>query len=192
MYGAANLALTTEEDSASPTPIKMITAAPEVGRMTELIPELTSRGIIFAMGHSEATYEDATAALHNGATMITHLFNAMRPLHHRNPGIFGVLGEAEPSGPAVGNKAGNRDSGISVTMPRPWFGVIADGIHLHPTSVKIAFNAHPEGFILVTDAMHMLGCPDGPYPWTNGNGKVNLIKQGHTLLLENSNTLAGR
>lgn len=191
MYGAANLRPIVDDGPQRPASIKMVTAAPEVGRMTELIPELTSRGIIFAMGHSEATYEDATAALHHGATMITHLFNAMRPLHHRNPGIFGVLGEAEPAGPHNARESRNRDSGVSVTMPRPWFGVIADGIHLHPTSVKIAFNAHPDGFILVTDAMHMLGCPDGLFPWTNGNGKVNLVKEGNTLLLENSNTLAG-
>jgi N-acetylglucosamine-6-phosphate deacetylase len=94
--------------------------------------------------------------------MITHLFNAMRPLHHRNPGVFGVLGIAE-------------------SLPRPYFGVISDGIHLHPTSIKIAFNAHPEGFILVTDAMHLVGLPDGAYEWTNGR---RLIKTGARLILE--------
>jgi N-acetylglucosamine-6-phosphate deacetylase len=154
-------------------PIKKITAAPERGKMTQLIPEFTSRGIVFSIGHSEATHEDAEAAVAEGATMITHLFNAMKPLHHRNPGIFGVLGTAE-------------------SLPRPFFGIIADGVHLHPTTVKIAFNAHPDGFILVTDAMHLLGLPDGVYPWTNGEQVCNIVKKGTELLLENSDTIAGR
>ncbi len=170
VYGAENI---NPGAAGPPLPVKMITVAPELGAMTQLIPELASRGIVVAIGHSEATYEQASAAVHSGATMITHLFNAMRPLHHRNPGIFGVLGEAK-------------------SLPRPYFGVIADGIHLHPTTVNIAFNAHPDGFILVTDAMHMVGCPDGPYRWTNGDKPNNLIKNGKVVLLENSDTIAGR
>jgi N-acetylglucosamine-6-phosphate deacetylase len=145
-----------------PPVIKKITAAPEVGNMMRLIPEITSRGIIYSIGHTEATYEEASQAVASGATMITHLFNAMRPLHHRNPGVFGVLGIAE-------------------SLPRPYFGIIADGIHLHPTSIKIAFNAHPEGFILVTDAMHLVGLEDGIYAWTNGE---RIIKVGSKLILE--------
>lgn len=152
------------------TNIKMITAAPEIGVMNSIIPEITSRGILFSMGHSEATYEDASLAIKAGATMITHLFNAMRPLHHRNPGIFGVLGIAE-------------------SLPRPYFGIIADGIHLHPTTIKIAFNAHPEGFILVTDAMHLVGLEDGTYEWTNGD---RLVKSGLLVTKEGSDVLAGR
>lgn len=168
-YGAENINPTGTSD---PMPVKMMTAAPEIGNMQNLIPEITSRGIIYSIGHSEATYEDASAAVGAGATMITHLFNAMNPLHHRNPGVFGVLG-------------------IKETQPRPYFGVISDGIHLHPATIKIAFNAHPDGFILVTDAMHMVGLPDGSYTWTNGGKTNHLVKRGTQLLLENSTTLAG-
>ncbi|KAK3350116.1 carbohydrate esterase family 9 protein [Lasiosphaeria hispida] len=169
MYGVSNINPDATEGSI---PIKMITAAPELGHMMELIPKLRSRGIVCSIGHSEATYEEASVAVAAGATMITHLFNAMRPLHHRNPGIFGVLGIAE-------------------RLPRPFFGVIADGIHLHPTTVKIAWNAHPDGFILVTDAMHMAGLPDGTYPWTNGEAQQFITKKGAVLLLEGSETIAG-
>ncbi|KAI1079967.1 N-acetylglucosamine-6-phosphate deacetylase [Whalleya microplaca] len=168
-YGTSNL---NPDNPFRPMPIKMLTAAPEIGQMTKLIPEITSRGIIYSIGHSEATYEEASAAVAAGATMITHLFNAMRPLHHRNPGIFGVLGRAEKK-------------------RCPYFGVIADGQHLHPTTIKIAFNAHPDGFILVTDSMHMVGLPDGAYQFTNGDRTSNLVKKGTTLLLEGSNTIAG-
>ncbi|KAL8363159.1 hypothetical protein RB601_009097 [Gaeumannomyces tritici] len=169
MYGAENL---RPAASGRPLPIRMITAAPEVGRMAELIPALRERGVIYSIGHSEATYEQASTAVAAGATMITHLFNAMRPLHHRNPGIFGVLGMAE-------------------SLPRPYFGIIADGIHLHPTTIKIAFNAHPEGFILVTDAMHLVGLPDGTYDWTNGDNCSKIVKTGSVLKLEGSETIAG-
>ncbi|UPK91139.1 hypothetical protein LCI18_002074 [Fusarium solani-melongenae] len=168
-YGRENM---TPRQDGSKLPIKMITAAPERGQMMNLIPEITSRGIIYSVGHTEATYEEASQAISNGARMITHLFNAMRPLHHRNPGVFGVLGKAE-------------------SLPRPFFGIISDGIHLHPTTIKIAYNAHPDGFILVTDAMHLVGLPDGAYPWTNGEGTCNIIKKGPKLLLENSDTIAG-
>ncbi|CAN8098077.1 unnamed protein product [Discula destructiva] len=169
MYGAVNI---NPQAANGPLPVRMVTAAPELGAMTQLIPELQSRGIIYSMGHSEATYEDATAAVAAGATMITHLFNAMRPLHHRNPGIFGVLGSAE-------------------SLPRPYFGIISDGIHLHPNTIKIAYNAHPDGFILVTDAMHMVGLPDGRYRWTNGEGEHHIIKKGFVLTLEGTESIAG-
>lgn len=171
MYGAENI---NPAVARGPLPVTMITAAPELGRMTQLMTELRARGIVCSIGHSEATYEEATAAVAAGATMITHLFNAMRPLHHRNPGIFGVLGIAESR------------------LPRPYFGIIADGIHLHPNTIKIAHNAHPDGFILVTDAMHMVGLPDGRYEWTNGQGEHHIIKKGFVLTLEGTDSIAGR
>ncbi|TKA80546.1 hypothetical protein B0A55_01997 [Friedmanniomyces simplex] len=168
-YGAENLVPTKDDSGRRTTPITMITAAPEVPGIASCIPEVARRGIRFAMGHTEATYEEASAAIAAGASMITHLFNAMRPLHHRDPGIFGVLGKAEGK-------------------ERPYYGVISDGIHLHPTTVKIAWAAHPEGFILVTDAMKTVGLPDGTYDWTNGD---RWVKRGALLTREGSETIAG-
>jgi len=199
MYGAANItpaslqeqAEDSDASTSTPTsepntmPVKMITAAPELGAMTSLIPALTSRGILVSIGHSEATYEEASAAVSAGATMITHLFNAMRPLHHRNPGIFGVLGATEPQTQPEPSQTTQRR--------RPYFGLIADGIHLHPATVKIAWHAHPAGLILVTDAMHMVGLPDGRYPWTNGGGEHFIVKKGSVLELEGTGgVIAGR
>ena len=150
------------------SPIKLITAAPEVGNMMTNVSSLSARGIVYSIGHSDATFEEGLAAVERGATMITHLFNAMRPFNHRNPGIFGLLGQTD--------------------QPRPFFGVIADGIHLHPTSVQIAYNAHPTGLVLVTDAMKLCGLPDGVYDWTNGD---RIVKEGHRLTLEGSDKIAG-
>jgi N-acetylglucosamine-6-phosphate deacetylase len=95
----------------------------------------------------------------------------MLPLHHRNPGIFGLIGQAP-----------------SPNSPKPYFGVISDGIHLHPSAVNIAWHAHPGGFILVTDAMYLAGLPDGVYDWTNGE---RIVKTGPRLVLEGSDKIAG-
>jgi N-acetylglucosamine-6-phosphate deacetylase len=161
-YGASNL--------QPPSPIKLITLAPELPGALSCIPALTSLGITTSIGHSEATYEEAKFSVKAGASMITHLFNAMAPLHHRNPGIFGLLGTP------------------SSYIRKPYFGIIADGIHLHPTSIKIAWNAHPEGLILVTDAMRLAGMPDGTYDWTNGS---RITKKGAMLTLEENGKIAG-
>lgn len=166
-YGSDHIAPESVHQHQS-NAIKMITAAPEVGAMVSNIPDLVQRGIIFSIGHSDANYETALDATQHGATMITHLFNAMRPFYHRNPGIFGLLGQSE--------------------RRRPYYGLIADGIHLHPTSIKIAYNAHPHGAILVTDAMRLCGLPDGVYEWTNGE---RIIKNGARLTLEGSDKIAG-
>ncbi|KAK5107860.1 hypothetical protein LTR62_000620 [Meristemomyces frigidus] len=170
VYGVENFgSMESELPGNAGSPISMITAAPEVPGVSACIPEISRRGIRFAIGHTEATYEEASEAIQRGATMITHLFNAMRPLHHRNPGVFGVLGKTE-----------GRD--------RPYYGVISDGIHLHPTTVKIAHNAHPDGFILVTDAMKTVGLPDGVYDGMNGD---RWEKKGPLLTREGSDTIAG-
>ncbi|KAJ8108094.1 hypothetical protein OPT61_g8412 [Boeremia exigua] len=152
------------------SPIKLITLAPELPGALPSIRALTESGIKVSIGHSEATYEEAKLGIKAGASMITHLFNAMRPLHHRNPGIFGLLGTPSSS------------------IRKPYFGIIADGTHLHPTSIKIAWNAHPDGLILVTDAMRLAGMPDGVYDWTNGS---RIVKQGPLLTLEENGKIAG-
>ncbi|KAH6678559.1 hypothetical protein B0J14DRAFT_535042 [Halenospora varia] len=173
MYGAENInPAISPNGTALPPKIRKLTAAPEVlSNLEETISKLTSRGIVYSIGHTEATYELATTAISSGATMITHLFNAMAPLHHRNPGVFGTLGT--PPSPAG-------DS-------RPFFGLIADSIHLHPTTIKIAYSTHPTGCILVTDAMHLVGLPNGCYSWSGDR----IVKNGSKLTLEGTDKIAG-
>lgn len=187
-YGASNLLGN----------VRLVTAAPELPHMTSLIPTLTSppHNIIFSIGHTESTYEDATAAITAGATMITHLFNAMLPLHHRNPGIFGLLGTTPTNSASTSSTTTPPSTPVTIHSPipilrpipqRPYFGIIADSIHLHPTTITLAYNAHPSGLILVTDAMHLVGLPDGRYAW---NGDY-IIKSGIHLRLESDNKIAG-
>ncbi|KAK3492918.1 uncharacterized protein B0T23DRAFT_152862 [Neurospora hispaniola] len=171
VYGSSNLS-SSSGSSGGGANIKLITIAPERGSIVTLIPELVARGIVVSIGHTETSLPIASTAVKAGATMITHLFNAMKPLHHREPGVFGLLGLAAPV-------PGEEDK----TCKRPYYGVIADGIHLHPLSVCLAYNLHPRGFILVTDAMHLAGMPDGKYEWVNGEKTEWIEKRGSKLCI---------
>lgn len=198
--------------------VRYITAAPERGDMMSLIPDFVSHGIVFALGHSDATFDQAQAAIGAGASMVTHLFNAMRPFGHRDPGIFGLLGQSTPSTPVAtpkhsrpasitnspqGSPKSSRRStprsslSISTSVSdiddearfrQPFFGLIADGIHLSAQTLKIAYSAHPEGAILVTDAQKFAGCPDGVYDW---RGEDRFIKESKVLKLESNGRIAG-
>jgi N-acetylglucosamine-6-phosphate deacetylase len=86
-YGAENL--------RRGSVIKKITAAPELGDMVSLISELRSRNIIFSIGHTDASFSEGKNAIEAGATMVTHIFNCMRPFGHRDPGIVGLLGQSD-------------------------------------------------------------------------------------------------
>ncbi|KAF8914567.1 Metallo-dependent hydrolase [Mucidula mucida] len=94
VYGAENLA--EKEDwlmaSTNDAGVRIITAAPEISGVMDVVSELDHRGVVFSIGHSVATSAIATTAVRNGARLITHLFNAMPQLHHRDPSIIGLLG----------------------------------------------------------------------------------------------------
>ena len=85
-------------------------------------------------------------AVQSGATAITHLFNAMRQFHHRDPGLIGLLGCIR-----------------STDCETPFYGLICDGVHVHPNSVRVAYHAHPHGAYLITDAISAMGLPPGEY-----------------------------
>jgi N-acetylglucosamine-6-phosphate deacetylase len=113
----------------------LVTLAPEL-TTPAMIRQLVDAGVIVSCGHSAATYEQTREALDAGATGCTHLFNAMTPLQSREPGMVGAVLEDEKS----------------------WFGIIADGHHIHPAAFRIAVSAKQTGgAILVTDAMPTVG-----------------------------------
>ncbi len=124
------------------TGIRLVTMAPELPGALEVISALASRGVLVSEGHSMATYEEALAGFEAGAAYGTHLFNAMPPLGHRDPGLPGAL----------------------LTDPRPTVGFIADGIHTHRSVIKLAWQSlGPRRMNLVTDAMAALGMPSGKH-----------------------------
>ncbi len=125
--------------------VTVMTLAPELDPTGEVISYLRSHGITISLGHSQATATQAQAAFAQGATMVTHAFNAMPGLHHREPGLLGA----------------------AIIDPRVQCGLIADGQHVCPTMMNILLRAarYDQGIFLVSDALSPLGLPDGRYPW---------------------------
>ncbi|MGW4553806.1 N-acetylglucosamine-6-phosphate deacetylase [Streptomyces sp. NPDC004365] len=121
---------------------KMVTLATELPGGLDSVRLLAEHGVIAAIGHTDATYEQTVAAIDAGATVATHLFNAMPPLGHRTPGPIAALLE---------------DERITVEL-------IDDGTHLHPATVQLAFHHAGAGRVaFITDAMDAAGTGDGRY-----------------------------
>jgi len=121
--------------------VRMVTLAPERAGGLAAIRRLAAAGVAVAIGHTEATYDQARAALDAGATVATHLFNAMPALHHRAPGPVAALLE----------------------HPDSYVELVADGVHVHPAALRIAARAKPDRTVLVTDAMAAAAAADGDY-----------------------------
>jgi N-acetylglucosamine-6-phosphate deacetylase len=123
--------------------IRIITMAPELEGAAEVIAEASKRGVCVSLGHSDADLETTRAGIAAGARHATHVFNAMRPLQHRDPGIIGEV----------------------LTNPQLTVDLIADGIHLDPSIVRLVLAAKgKENSVLITDAISATGMPDGLYP----------------------------
>jgi N-acetylglucosamine-6-phosphate deacetylase len=122
--------------------LKMMTVAPELPGSAAIIRALVDHGTVASFGHSKATYDETVRGFGMGITHVTHLFNAMVSLHHRDPGPLAAIFE-EPD----------------ITCQ-----VITDGVHIHPAVLRLAFHAlGPERFVTITDGMHAMGLPDGHY-----------------------------
>jgi len=119
--------------------VAVVTVAPDLPGAPEVIAALVERGVIVSLGHTPATAEQATAAVDAGARWVTHLFNAMAPLHHRQPGL----------------------AGVALSDQRLHVGLIPDGIHVDPLVVSTAQRALGERLTIVTDAVAALGMPAG-------------------------------
>lgn len=120
----------------------LVTLAPELDPSGEVVRELIDGGTAVAIGHSDASFEVCRAAFEEGAVMATHLYNAMSPLHHRQPGLVGAV----------------------LSSPYAKASIIADGIHVSEPVVVLTWQClGSDRLILVTDAMAGLGVPDGIY-----------------------------
>jgi N-acetylglucosamine-6-phosphate deacetylase len=131
--------------------VRIMTLAPELPHSLEAIELLLEGGAVASAGHTDATCEEVTRAVEAGLSLGTHLYNAMSPLAHREPGTVGAL----------------------LTDDRVKVGIIADGVHVHEAALRLAHRAKgSEGLILVTDAMQAAGMPPGDYEL--GQRKVHL------------------
>ena len=142
----------------------VVTLAPEL-TSPQMISRLVEEGVIVCGGHSGATYAQTRDALAQGLNGFTHLYNAMTPLQSREPGMVGAALEDDDS----------------------WFGIIADGHHIHPAAFSVAVAAKKRGgALLVTDAMPTVGSPDTSFIL---DGKTIVASEGRVTNAEG--TLAG-
>lgn len=145
--------------------IKLMTIAPELKGNIDVIRAAASQGVVPSLGHTLALYDDIEKAIDNGAAHVTHMFNAMRPFHHREPGIM---------------VAALLRNELKVEL-------IADGIHVDPIVMKLLHNIKGSGgIILVTDAIRACGMPDGDYHFMD----QKIIVKDKRAFLEDG-TLAG-
>jgi N-acetylglucosamine-6-phosphate deacetylase len=146
-------------------PVRVMTLAPELPGALEAIEQIVAAGAAASAGHTDATHAEVLRAADAGLTLGTHLFNAMSPLQHREPGTAGAL----------------------LSDPRLRTGIIADGIHVDPAVVRIAYASKgADGLILVTDAMQAAGMADGAYELS---GRAAHVEDGVARLEDG--TLAG-
>ncbi len=143
----------------------VITVAPELPNGINLVRVASSQGIIVSIGHTEASFEKVEEAVEAGAKHVTHLFNQMSGLHHRDPGVVGA----------------------ALSMEQLKVEIICDGIHVHPLVVKATIAAKGvENVLLITDSMRAKGQPEGVFDL---GGQAVTVKEGTALLADG--TLAG-
>ena len=146
--------------------IRMVTLAPERAASNDAITRFVDAGVIVAVGHTEATYEQTRRAVELGATVGTHLFNAMRPVHHREPGPALALLE---------------DARVTVEL-------IADGVHVHPAMLRAVIEAAgADRVALVTDATAAAGLGDGEFQL----GAVQIDVVERVARVRGTSTIAG-
>jgi len=121
--------------------VRLVTLAPELPGALELVDLLHGRGVVVSLGHSNATAAEAHAAFDRGVRAVTHVFNAMRPLAHRDPGIVGA----------------------ALVRPDVFLQAIVDGVHLDPDIVRLLWRVGAGRLSLVTDAIAGAGLGDGTY-----------------------------
>lgn len=139
----------------------LFTLAPEQPGALDVIRDLRAKGITVSIGHSGAALAEADAGISAGASMITHLFNAMGAFHHRDPGIIGLLGRHQ-------------------LRDRVNFGIICDGLHVNPASVAMAYQSHRKGAVLITDAMSGMGLPTGTHALGSQQVEITWAQQPDT------------
>jgi N-acetylglucosamine-6-phosphate deacetylase len=125
-----------------PGVVRVVAVAPEVAQNRWLLGEAVARGVTVSAGHTDATYDQALQAVEDGVRHVTHVFNAMRPLGHREPGMLGA----------------------ALTVPELRCELVADNVHVHPAAMRLLLLAKgADGVVLVSDAVRATGLPEGAY-----------------------------
>lgn len=147
--------------------VKLITMAPEEPGGIDFVKKATELGVTVSVGHTTADYDTAAEAFRAGATHATHLYNAMPPFHHRNPGVIGA----------------------AFDCPKVRAELICDGVHIHEAVVRLTFRLFgAERMVLISDSLRATGMPDGQYPF---GGQEIVVNGNRATMLGHPETLAG-
>ena len=147
--------------------VKLVTLACEQPGSLDFIRKAREEGVAVSLGHTMADYDTACAALDAGAQQATHLYNAMPPFAHREPGVIGAIFDHKNACAEL----------------------ISDGIHIHPAVVRAAFQMMgAERMILISDSLRATGMPDGKYPF---GGQEIILKGNRATMADDPSTLAG-
>jgi N-acetylglucosamine-6-phosphate deacetylase len=147
--------------------VKIVTIAPELEGSLQLIKTMSNMGIIVALGHSDATYQETERAFHAGATGITHIFNTMGGFHHREPGI----------------------TGFGLTNPDIYIELIADPFQLNVQVIELIFKVkNPEKIIIVSDSVEGTAATTENHAIEDDNGT---IQGGSMTITESAERLIG-
>ena len=149
--------------------VRIVDVAPELPGAVEFTAKASELTTV-SIAHTDASYEEAAAVLDAGATHLTHLYNAMPPIHHRKPGVIGAGSERDGS---------EEDRGVIAEL-------ISDGYHVHPSSVRMAFKLFPGRICLISDSLRCCGMPEGKYEL----GGQDVFLKGGVARLEDG-TIAG-
>ena len=145
--------------------IKLMTIAPEMSGVMDIIRHAAKEGVVLSLGHSKANYDTVIEGIDNGIAQVTHIYNAIPLAHHRDPGILGAAYLYDE---------------LKVQL-------IADGIHVHPVTIKFLMKLKgANGIIIISDATYVAGQPDGEYDFS---GKKIYVKNG--IAYTKDNVLAG-
>ena len=155
--------------------VRIVDVAPELPGAVDFAAKASELATV-SIAHTDASYEEASAVLDAGASHLTHLYNAMPPIHHRKPGVIGA--GSEQDGAAAGQD-GASDRGVIAEL-------ICDGYHVHPSSVRMAFKLFPGRICLISDSLRCCGMPDGKYEL----GGQDVFLEGGVARLEDG-TIAG-
>jgi N-acetylglucosamine-6-phosphate deacetylase len=151
--------------SAAAGTLRQVTLAPELPGGLDAVSQFTGSGVVVAVGHTEADLDQTRAAFEHGARILTHVFNAMPGIHHREPG------------PVV----------AGIDDPRITLELVLDGHHVHPDVAEMVFHAAPGRVALITDSMAAAASADGDYKL----GNVNVSVRNGLAVLSGTSTIAG-
>lgn len=165
--------------------IRLMTIAPELPGADAFIQSISSKGVVVSMGHSAASYEEGLTGLKAGATCLTHTLNAMAPLQSRSTGLAGLISlprqreeKTDDGSPEENNVA-------------PYYSLIPDGHHIHPSMLALLHRVNPKRSILVTDSIELAGLKPGTYP---GHAQIprnqTLLSNGKAVV-EGTDTMIG-